>query len=176
MEIDAKEKDNRLPKQLGDFGESLVMFVVGSLKEYRVALVDHEGADLIATDRVEDGKKYAISVKSRRFKKDDPSFVFDENNQKKLRTFAKEFDMIPAVAFVLMDAKDEDENIDIYIMELDKLKELASSDEKNGFCIRKQGGLTVNNAKKHQLALQNCEGVSHTRFVISKLDKKLFNY
>src|SRR3712207_2619058 len=96
-------KDGRLPKQLGDFGESLVTFLMGNIKGHRVAVVDHEGADIIATDRLHSKMRYAISVKSRWFKKDDPSIVFDHSNQEKLKTFSREFDMIPVVAFVLID-------------------------------------------------------------------------
>lgn len=64
-----KKEDDRLSKQLGDFGEQLVMFLVGRIYEHRVAYVDHVGADLIATDKK--GKRYAISVKSRVFNIDD---------------------------------------------------------------------------------------------------------
>lgn len=69
-------KDGRLPKQLGDFGESLVAFLLGNIKGHRVAIVDHEGADIIATDRLDSKLRYAISVKSRRFEKDDASIAF----------------------------------------------------------------------------------------------------
>lgn len=69
-------KYGRLPKQLGYFGESLVTFLLGNIKGHRVAIVDHEGADIIATDRLDSKLRYAISVKSRRFKKDDASIVF----------------------------------------------------------------------------------------------------
>lgn len=44
------KNNDRLPKQLGDFGEQLVMFIIGRLYKHRVAYVDHVGADLIATD------------------------------------------------------------------------------------------------------------------------------
>ena len=56
-------KDKRLPKQFGDFAESLVMFILGK-KGLRVALVDHVGADIII---VGDKGKYAVSVKGRNF-------------------------------------------------------------------------------------------------------------
>lgn len=69
-------KYRRLPKQLGDFGESLVTFLFGNIKGHRVAIVDHEAADIIATDRLDSKLRYAISVKSRRFKKDDASIAF----------------------------------------------------------------------------------------------------
>ena len=61
-------KDKRFPKQFGDFAETLVMFVLAKYKGMRVALVDHVGADLIATDR-ERTVRYAISVKGRNFPK-----------------------------------------------------------------------------------------------------------
>ena len=82
---------------MGDFGEQLVMFIIGRLYEHRVAYVDHVGADLIATDK--DQKKYAISVKSRVFTTDGPQQPFDESQQDKLRDFADSFGLIPAVAF-----------------------------------------------------------------------------
>lgn len=65
------------------------MYLLGNLKEQRVALVDHVGADIISTDRLENGHRYAISVKSRWFKTDDPSLVFEKGDQDKLSEFAK---------------------------------------------------------------------------------------
>ena len=109
-------KDDRWSKQLGDFGESLVMYLLGNLKEQRVALVDHVGADIISTDRLENGHRYAISVKSRWFKTDDPSLVFEKGDQDKLSEFAKEFNMIPVVALVMIDKSAD--VIDVYIMKL----------------------------------------------------------
>lgn len=40
-------KDERLPKQLGDFGEQLMTFIIGRIYGHRVACVDHVGADLL---------------------------------------------------------------------------------------------------------------------------------
>lgn len=62
-------KDPRWPKQFGDFGEHLVMYLIGMQKNMKVALVDHAGADLIASDlnskdSNKEIKRYAISVKS----------------------------------------------------------------------------------------------------------------
>lgn len=57
-------KDPRWPKQLGDFGEQLVMYLIGRQKNMKVALVDHAGADLIASDLGNKNNRYAISVKS----------------------------------------------------------------------------------------------------------------
>ena len=46
----AEKKDPRWSKQFGDFGEQLVMYLIGRHKNMKVALVDHAGADLIASD------------------------------------------------------------------------------------------------------------------------------
>ena len=46
----AEQKDPRWSKQFGDFGEQLVMYLIGRHKNMKVALVDHAGADLIASD------------------------------------------------------------------------------------------------------------------------------
>lgn len=93
-------KPNRLSKQLGDFGEQFVITLLGRLAKYKVILVDHEGADLIAT---KDDKKYAISVKARQFGPSESSTItFTKDSQEKLCKFAKAFDAIPAVSLVLM--------------------------------------------------------------------------
>lgn len=171
---ECKEKDYRCAKQLGDFGESLVMFILGNLKGYRVALVDHEGADLIATDREKNGRKLAVSVKSRWFKTDDPSYVFDIDNQIKLKRFSSEFDLIPTVAFVMIDANCE--YLDVYILSLEILEKLANTPEKNGFSIR-SGGFAISNALRNQQLLQNNSQIDHTRLITSKLNKtfNIFN-
>ena len=46
-------KRTRAPKQLGDFGESLVTYTLIK-KGYEVAYVDHVGADLIAEKKEKD--------------------------------------------------------------------------------------------------------------------------
>ena len=58
-------KQTRAPKLLGDFGEGLVTYAL-ILKGYEVAYVDHVGADLIAEKK---GKRFAVSVKTRLFRK-----------------------------------------------------------------------------------------------------------
>lgn len=45
------ERDLRLPKQFGDFSESLVMYILG-LNNWSVALIDNVGADVIAVSIV----------------------------------------------------------------------------------------------------------------------------
>lgn len=46
----SNRRDPRWSKQFGDFGEQLVMYLIGRQKNMKVALVDHAGADLIASD------------------------------------------------------------------------------------------------------------------------------
>lgn len=165
-----EEKDERLSAQLGSFGESLTLFLLGHRWSYRVAIVDHVGADIIATPRRDGGKAYAISVKTRRFVTDDMSQEFDRKNQDHLRAFAKEFNLEPAVAWVLIDPPNESRNvefIDVYILTLNAFEKLAHSDgTKIGITLRgaKKDSLTISNALCNQEALQNSETViAHAR-------------
>lgn len=160
-----KKGDERLSKQLGDFGEQLVMFLIGRLYDHRVAYVDHVGADLIATDGK--SKKYAISVKSRVFSTDGPQQPFDIEQQRKLRDFAESFDLIPTVAFVCIDKidSDNDTNIDIYIIELDDFVKLAG--HVKGITIGIDGQtLHFSNAPTNQKYLQNHELINFHRLVL----------
>ena len=62
------KRDPRRAKQYGDFGESLVMYLLTGYRDMKVAVVDHAGADLIASDLdsgAEGAGRYAVSVKSR---------------------------------------------------------------------------------------------------------------
>ena len=111
-----QEKAGRLPKQFGDFGENLVMWWLGQFFEYNVALVDHEGADIIAHNKSE---RLAISVKSVHR----ASTIFDVHNQTQLKKFAKNFgDLTPAVAFVFADCeKFQNAKLDIFLFLLEDL-------------------------------------------------------
>jgi len=93
------EKAGRLSHQFGKFGEGLVMWWLGQFFNYNVALVDHEGADIIAHS-LDETEKLAISVKSIHRS----STIFDVHNQTQLDRFAKKFGgLTPAVAFVFAD-------------------------------------------------------------------------
>ena len=164
-------KDDRWSKQLGDFGESLVMYLLGNLKEQRVALVDHVGEDIISTDRLENGHRYAISVKSRWFKTDDPSLVFEKGDQDKLSEFAKEFNMIPVVALVMIDKSAD--VIDVYIMKLNNFKTFASDPDFQGITFRSGDTLAISNAQKNQKNLQSNPRIDHSRFTRSQFGHKL---
>lgn len=74
---------NRLEKQLGDLGEQLIMTLLGRIAGYGVAYVDHECADLIATDLNNKNERYAISVKSAQIgPAENETKVFKYNDQK----------------------------------------------------------------------------------------------
>lgn len=134
----------RLEKQLGDFGEQLVMTLLGRIAGYSVALVDHEGADLIASDK--EGNSYAISVKSNQIgPTENETKVFKQKDQDKLCGFAKDFDLIPAVAEILI-PKDF-AFIDVYLMTVAGFNQLAekSGDEVEKAIGKVKKGLQINN-------------------------------
>jgi Holliday junction resolvase len=157
VKVESEKRDGRLPQQFGKFGESLVMFWLGQTLGYSVALVDHVGADIIAS---KNGKRLAVSVKSRLFRNDDPSFVFDINNNNKLRDFAGDFGCAPAVAFVFGDK--DGNNMDVYLIELD-IFEKCCREKAIGFSLCKDDGLGINNAVKKQEGLRNNQDIKHLR-------------
>ena len=104
-------KDPRWSKQFGDFGEQLVMYLIGRQKNMKVALVDHAGADLIASDLGNKNNRYAISVKSHTLNTEiskekvtveSKLYNFDEHNIKHLKNFAENFALEPVVAIVIV--------------------------------------------------------------------------
>ena len=104
------QRDPRRAKQYGDFGESLVMHLLVSYRGMKVAVVDHAGADLIASDPHMVGKperRLAISVKSRNLNLSPTGglesrlYHFDQRNVDHLRGFADSFGLAPAVALVM---------------------------------------------------------------------------
>ena len=91
----SNRRDPRWSKQFGDFGEQLVMYLIGRQKNMKVALVDHAGADLIASDLGNKENRYAISVKSHtlniKISENDVNvesklYNFDEHNIKQLKS------------------------------------------------------------------------------------------
>lgn len=92
--------NTRAPKQLGDFGEGLVTYLL-IRKGFEVAYVDHVGADLIAE---RNGERWAVSVKLRLFKAgsaESKMVQVENDNLKKLQVFADRFAMQPAFAQVI---------------------------------------------------------------------------
>lgn len=101
----------RWSKQFGDFGEQLVMYLIGRQKNMKVALVDHAGADLIASDLGNKDNRYAISVKSHTLNIkisennvniESKLYNFDEHNIKQLKSFAENFSLEPVVSIVIV--------------------------------------------------------------------------
>lgn len=154
-------------KQLGDFGEQLVMFLIGRLRPERVVRVDYVGADLITESKK--GKGQAISVKSRVFTTDGPQQPFDGNQQDKLEEFAKTFDLIPTVAFVCIDKIDrgQDVNIDVYIIKLDDFRALAKDKNAKGITVTGiDETLHFSNAPANQHYLQHNEQIEFHRLTL----------
>ena len=111
----SNDKDGNLSRQFGAFGEYLVQYILGAYKKFKVARVDHVGADLIATDKK--GNYYGISVKSVH----DKQFSFKNSDKEKLRTFCNEFygeKMIPYIALVFCMQVNEMDEIGVYLVNL----------------------------------------------------------
>lgn len=136
--------DRRLPKQYGDFGEALVMLVLGRYKRMKVALVDHTGADIIAS--TQDGSaRYAVSVKSRNFSpRENKGYEFSRHNIAMLQEFADAFGLIPAVAFVFSDSMDGDDKIRVLICALATLASMSSDVACEYVIPSKNGGYHIN--------------------------------
>lgn len=139
-----ESRDKRLPKQFGDFAEMVVMYVLGQHKGMRVALVDHVGADIIAT--MPDGSaRYAISVKGRNMPAaEHKGFPFSQHDADMLRDFAASFALVPAVAFVLADEMEAVQKIRLILVRLDSLDALASDDSCAYISAPARGGYHVN--------------------------------
>lgn len=144
--FDKIEFNGRLEAQLGSFGEQLIMTILGRMKKYKVMYVDHEGADLIATENLEnsdeESKVYAISVKSHQIGLKESQVVsFSYKDQVKLTQFAYDFKAIPVIAEVII-SKDFS-FIDIFILRLKKFAELADLGERRKKELQKQGSLGI---------------------------------
>lgn len=95
----------RAPKQFGDFGEGLVTYTL-IRKGFEVAKVDHVGADLIAEH---EGRRYAISVKSRMYRSgsvETKGVLLKQDDIDKLDFFSAQFGMISLFAHVCSIADD----------------------------------------------------------------------
>ena len=175
-----RNADKRLPKQFGDFAETLVMYLLGKHKGARVALVDHVGADIIATN-AERTARYAISVKGRNFpSSESKGFNLTQHDVDMLRDFADSFNLIPAVAFVFADDMDGKEKIRVFLVTLDNMQRLAE-DESCGFFSVSDApttkGLNIRysrSAKYDRLAeIRACEVVNYTELTFDILDNEL---
>lgn len=127
-------QNSRAPKQMGDFGEGLVNYVLIK-KGYEVAYVDHVGADLISE---KDGNRYAISVKTRNFKKgsnESRMYSFSDDHIKKIEFFSNQFNLEPVIAFVLI--TEDDKTLEVFIIKVkDILEGRVLNKIKDGYSIR----------------------------------------
>lgn len=79
--------------------------LLGQQKKFKVARVDHVGADLIATDREEN--RYAISVKtsqtgSYELYTNGKSIKSPKRELWKLQNFAEKYNLIPVIACIFI--------------------------------------------------------------------------
>lgn len=172
-------KDERLPKQFGDFAENLVMFILGKFKGKRVALVDHIGADIIATSKTGD-EKFAISVKGRNFPKSESyQFNFSKGNVEKLKDFSESFNMIPTIAFVFCDDMEGEEKIRIFMLKLKTLEKMAFDSSNNIVTISKgyDEGYNFKYAKGRKVdylsIIKKRNDIDYTEIKIEKIDEFL---
>jgi len=165
-----KSRDKRLPKQFGDFAEGLVMYVLGKLKGMSVALIDHVGADIIASDKVE--RRYAISVKGRNIPDtESKGFSFEKRDMEKVEETAKYFGMEPAVALVLVDTLEKSMKIRILIATLDDLISHGNNMSKSDFLhIHPNTGAIYIKYKRdrHLKQMKDCGFIDYTEFELKQ--------
>lgn len=126
---------SRAPKQLGDFGEGLVTYLLFR-NGYEVAVVDHVGADLIA---VKEGQRFAISVKTRLFRKGSKEgrhFVITEDHREKLEYFAARFSLTSLFAQVV--CLEDDNKIHVCVLSMDFIKTLPPAKSEGSYALRMQ--------------------------------------
>lgn len=112
--------DIRSPKQLGDFGEGLVNYVL-LRKNFKVACVDHVGADLIASKGIH---RIAVSVKTSFYKEKSVTTrgcPIEYEHVKKLEEFAVAFNLEPIFAKVVCIA--DDKKIHLFMLRIVDVKE-----------------------------------------------------
>lgn len=124
-------KISRASKQLGDFGEGLVNYVLIK-KKHEVAYVDHVGADLISSFK---NQRFGISVKTRFFKsgsKESKMVTIEDSHIEKLEEFSKLFGLksIFSLVVCLSDLK----KIYVIIIPVNKIHSILKK-TKNGYSI-----------------------------------------
>ncbi|MDQ6970865.1 MAG: hypothetical protein Q9M16_10180 [Mariprofundus sp.] len=148
-----KVNPSRAAKQIGDFGEALVNYDF-IRKGYEVAVVDHVGADLICSKDGTDGtkKRYAISVKTRRFKNaSDESRMYniESAHLDKLRYFSDSFGLEPL--FSLLVCISDDKKLILFTV---RVVDIPS-------CFRKtKAGYSFRFSDKHLVSLKNDPNIS----------------
>lgn len=183
------DKDLRWAKQFGDFAENLTMYVLGQLSDMSVALIDHVGADVIASKRIKDSqkdrtvpkdntpKRYAISVKGRNIPPtESKSFNFSQGNIDKLTETAATFGMIPAVSFVFVDEMEGPKKIRMFVANLTDLQEM-SDDPQVGFLNKANDGFSLRYTESdhtHWLkAIRECNKIAYFEMQFNVLENVL---
>jgi len=131
--VQSERKQTRAPKLLGDFGEGLVTYAL-IRKGYEVAYVDHVGADLIAEKTK---RRFAISVKTRLFKKDSKEsrvFAVKKSDLDKLKYFANQFGMVPLFALLIIVV--DEQMMHLLLMPVAELKQNLPKTKHDGRSIR----------------------------------------
>lgn len=169
-----QDKDQRWAKQFGDFAECLTMYVLGQLKDMSVALIDHVGADIIATKRKDTSVRYAISVKGRNIPpSESKSFHFSQGNIDKLTETAHTFGMVPAVSFVFVDEMEERKKIRMFVAKLEDILQL-SRDPGTGFLNNANDGITMRYTESkgiHWLSeIKACRKIAYFEMQFNALD------
>lgn len=97
--------DAGAPRNFGRQAEFIVMYLL-ERRGFKVAHVDHAGADLIASDATHRDAQYAISVKARNLSKgESKSFGLTVKDESHLREFSHAFGLVPAVAWLITDPR-----------------------------------------------------------------------
>lgn len=152
----------RAPKQLGEFGEGLVTYLL-IRNGYEVAVVDHVGADLIAE---KEGRRFAISVKTRLFRegsKESRSFLIEDDHLKKLDHFANLFGLTSLFSQVvcLADAK----KIHVCALSKDFIQTLPRVQDGYALRMQKQIDITRLSSESILYACLHEEEISSTSFL-----------
>jgi|GEM_PF-2521935 len=175
------DKDERLPKQFGDFAEMLVMYALGHMRGMSVALIDHVGADIIAADR-DTGVRYAISVKGRNIPdSESKGYNFGKADIDKLKETAEVFGMEAAVALVFTDTHEkgsvgEDKKMRIRIL-VAKLKDIEDNLKSNDLKFMhdrvKSGGFYTKYQTGSDLdAMKKCGFIDYIEFELMMNEKR----
>lgn len=157
----SRNRHSRSPKLVGDFGEGLATYLL-IRKGFQVAVVDHVGADLIAE---RDGKRYAISVKTRRLGKGETNAAtFGPKHIEHLDHFANRFGMDAALMHIA--CIEPDQLIHAFMMKTADIKRKLK---------RVKLGYRLNFSKKHLDELVENEWLDYSVFREESIDPaKLF--
>jgi len=153
--INAEEgrKDKRLPKQVGDFGEGLVSFILSKYFGYKVIHADHAGFDILAIDFRRGRTRLAVEVKTNL---SDGYPYFEESSKIALVESAEDLGAESWIAFVIGMPPNASkiDSIYVYISPLDDWLELAKNESK-AVTINDKGDIHVNHSTQRNMDIIN---------------------